>query len=445
MAKINFYVRSKQKGQPATVYLRYTVKRETDLWVPIPEKIFPEHWSGKTGSFRQKIIYTNIFTEEAKVAVERRFGELKQHINEEGTKHKGAVTKDWLKAIIAKFYNRAAGDENLNSFINRFIDELAVGKRLNKGKKYAFSTVKNYKSFQVQFNEYQGIYTEEALDALKSSNQPLRPLLIINFEDITIDFYKDFLRFFNDKSYSPNTIGRHIKHLKVIMREAKEAGLHNNMEFQHKSFESMQVQVENVYLNEQELTTMLRLDLSENKHLDIARDVFLCGCYTAQRYSDYSRINKNNIKEYSGYKVIELIQQKTGEKCIIPIRPELNYILEKYDYNLPNTHEQKVNKYIKDIAGMAGINGKIYLEEYKGGMIVKKSVPKNELIKTHTARRSGCTNMYLAGVQIIDIMKISGHKTEREFLKYIKVTKEETAVTLASHPYFTGNQLLIAK
>jgi hypothetical protein len=53
--------------------------------------------------------------------------------------------------------------------------------------------------------------------------------------------------------------------------------------------------------------------------------------------------------------------------------------------------------------------------------------------------------MYLAGISVIDIMKISGHKTEREFLKYIKVSKEETAVNLASHPYFIGNTLSVAK
>jgi len=33
-------------------------------------------------------------------------------------------------------------------------------------------------------------------------------------------------------------------------------------------------------------------------------------------------------------------------------------------------------------------------------------------------------------------MKITGHKTEREFLKYIRVTKEQTAQTLMNHSYF---------
>ena len=83
--------------------------------------------------------------------------------------------------------------------------------------------------------------------------------------------------------------------------------------------------------------------------------------------------------------------------------------------------------------------------ELKGGMKVKKMIPKSELIKIHTARRRGCTNMYLAGIPTIDIMKISGHKTEREFLKYISVTKEETARGLSVHPYFTGRIMKIAK
>lgn len=92
---------------------------------------------------------------------------------------------------------------------------------------------------------------------------------------------------------------------------------------------------------------------------------------------------------------------------------------------------------------MAGITEAVNINQTRGGLVVQKTVPKKDLIKTHTARRSGCTNMYLAGIPTLDIMKISGHRTEREFLGYIKVSKEETAATLSLHPYFTGNQLKI--
>lgn len=58
--------------------------------------------------------------------------------------------------------------------------------------------------------------------------------------------------------------------------------------------------------------------------------------------------------------------------------------------------------------------------------------------KDPTAHRSGATNMYLAGIPTIAIMKITGHKTETEFMKYIKITEEQTALELMNHPYFSG-------
>jgi hypothetical protein len=230
------------------------------------------------------------------------------------------------------------------------------------------------------------------------------------------------------------------------MKQAQEEGLHNNTEYQRKSFEAMTGKVDNIYLTEVELKRLFDLDLTNNKPLELIRDVFLCGCYTAQRFGDYSRINKTHIRTLENdKKVIDLIQQKTGEKVVIPVRHELEIILKRYDYTLPKTFEQKVNEKIKIIGENAKITEVVSYEENRGGLRIKKSMKKNQLIKTHTARRSGCTNMYLAGIPTIDIMKISGHKTEREFLKYIKVSKEETALNLSNHPFFVGNTLSIAK
>ena len=61
---------------------------------------------------------------------------------------------------------------------------------------------------------------------------------------------------------------------------------------------------------------------------------------------------------------------------------------------------------------------------------------KYEMIKTHTARRSFCTNAYLLGMDSLDIMALSRHKTEANFLKYIKVTGKERAKRIAKHKFF---------
>jgi len=162
-------------------------------------------------------------------------------------------------------------------------------------------------------------------------------------------------------------------------------------------------------------------------------------CYTAQRFSDYSTINEGNIRILeSGQRVIDLKQKKTGNHVVIPVRPELQAILDKYENRLPKAYEQKVNKFIKEVAREAGITEKIEVSYVENGEKKTHLVAKCDLVKTHTARRSGATIMYLAGIPTIAIMKITGHKTEKEFMKYIKITEEQTAMELMNHPYFSG-------
>ncbi|MCL2329156.1 MAG: tyrosine-type recombinase/integrase [Bacteroidetes bacterium] len=52
---------------------------------------------------------------------------------------------------------------------------------------------------------------------------------------------------------------------------------------------------------------------------------------------------------------------------------------------------------------------------------------KWQQVSSHTGRRSFCTNMYKRGLPTLMIMSISGHKTEKSFLKYIKVKQNEHA------------------
>lgn len=451
MAALKFIVKSSEKGRLATVYLRFIDSREVDIMVSIPIKVYPDYWSNKTESFKQRIVFDDVFSEDEKVKIETGLADLKNHIlrqYNELVKTSTPASKEWLKSAIDKHYNKEISkEETLNQYIKRFILEAETGERLydhnNKIKRYEKGSIKNFKGFQVQFDEYQ---------KGKKVN--------LNFEHITIDFYDEFVKYFTKKGYSINTIGRHVKNLKSIMRCAREESLHNNTEIDRKKFKVLKTQVDNIYLTELEIFKIRNFDfskLSPDKlmilqkneitnisHLDLTRDIFLIGCYTAQRFSDFSKIRPAHIKTMdNGLKVIDLIQQKTGERVIIPIRPELDEILKKYNYQVPKTFEQKINERIKVIGELAGITETVIVEENKGGFKVKKDVPKNELIKTHTARRTGCTLMYLAGIPSIDIMKISGHKSEREFLNYIKVGKEETAQNISKHPYFMGSLLKI--
>ena len=69
----------------------------------------------------------------------------------------------------------------------------------------------------------------------------------------------------------------------------------------------------------------------------------------------------------------------------------------------------------------------IIITQKRGSERVETTYKKFELIASHTCRRSFCTNEYLKGTPALFIMKISGHRTERNFLKYIKVDEQVAA------------------
>lgn len=436
MATIKFRIRSAKKGRLATIYIRFKVGTTIDLTVPTAFNMYPEYWNVASQTFKQRIPFSETFTESDKNNLSDNFLDLRNMVLRKYNELNASgrpVTKEWLISVVNTFHNKTEtlGKETLNDFIDRFIKEIETGQRLynhnNRTERYKDGTIKNYRGFREQFNLFQ-----------ESKNR------VYNFDDITIDLYDQLVVFFNSKSYSPNTIGRHIKNLKVVMRIARDNGLHHNNEVDRKKFKSMKVSVHEIYLTETEVKKMFDLNLSELPRLERARDVFLIGCYTAQRFSDYSRIRKENIRKLNdGTMVVDIIQQKTGEQVLIPMRPELVFLLEKYEYNVPKVLEQKLNMAIKDVGELALITTPIIREGTRGGLKVVTKVTKNKLIKTHTARRTGCTNMYLAGVPTLGIMKISGHKTEREFLTYIKTSKEQTAQTLNTHPYFTQSKLKV--
>jgi integrase len=98
---------------------------------------------------------------------------------------------------------------------------------------------------------------------------------------------------------------------------------------------------------------------------------------------------------------------------------------------------QKMNQHLKTIGELAGLCNNILITKTKAGIKTKKITPKYQLIHTHTCRKSFATNAFLAGVPTLSIMKITGHTTENQFLKYVKVSEEENANNLINHKFFT--------
>lgn len=312
--------------------------------------------------------------------------------------------------------NDKEGDQSLLNLIDRFV----AGEILFKGKKRSAGTLKTYNLTKNRLLEFSR--------AKKYA---------ITFDSITVNFYYKFVKFLQDKKtpdgdrqISDSSIGNSIKDIKTFMSEAVELDYTTNIQFKKKRFHKLTEETDAVYLTWDEILKVYRHNLSFNKVLEPVRDLFVFGCCVGLRYSDYSRVKPENIIQHEGEYYISMSTQKTGEKVVIPCNPIVLEIFKKYknrENRLPPTiSNQKFNQYIKDACELAGLNE-------VGRLQTQPEKQLWECVSSHTARRSGLTNYYLEGVPTVDLMKISGHKTEKSFLNYIKVSKLETAKRVGEH------------
>jgi len=257
----------------------------------------------------------------------------------------------------------------------------------------------------------------------------------LHFDAIDLDFYDAFINYLKDLEYSQNSMGNHIKNIKVFMREAFERGLTKNVFFRSRRFKRLEEESTSIYLNKEELQTLTNLDLSKNERLDKIRDLFIVGCYTGLRFSDLTQLKIENINKQKS--VIKVRTQKTDETVIVPIKKIVGQIIDKYEGHLPTTiSNEKMNEYLKELGEKAKLTDKVEIIMTKGGERKREILKKHDLITVHTARRSFATNGYLEGVPTISLMKITGHRTEKSFLKYIKISQEDNANKLIDHPFF---------
>jgi integrase len=260
----------------------------------------------------------------------------------------------------------------------------------------------------------------------------------ISFNTFDKYFSVNFINYLEELDFSQNTISKHFKNLKTFLKEADRKRLISNENFNINDFSIKPEQTTAIYLNDEEIKLMFTKDLSKYKELELARDVFLMGCYTGQRVSDYNGLSKDSIKKIDDVYYFVIKQKKTKTVVQCPITREMWDIMNtRYNGNPPNKIlEQELNKNIKQVGQMLELDELVEISITKGGKEKKEQVKKYNLIHSHTARRSFCTNMYKKKMHVFDIMHFSGHKTEKEFYKYIRIYGEERASFIVQQGFF---------
>lgn len=278
----------------------------------------------------------------------------------------------------------------------------------NKGKLYKLQTIKNIKTVIETVKRY-----------AKHKKKKDFTFAEINSEA----FYNDFMNFvYKIENKEISTFSTLIKEIKSI--------IYHNGQTPNRNLIKPDYEADTIALSEAQVNALHSVDLSaQPDYLANARDLFLVGCYTALRYSNYSTIKLENIEG----NFIRVQQVKTGDRVTIPVISKLREIIDRNNGNLPHgISNQKLNAYIKEVAKIAGLTEILEIKNTKGGQTNIEKKPLYECISTHTARRTYATMLFKKGVPPMLIMSATGHKTQSSFIKYVRATDESKAQLLAN-------------
>ena len=255
------------------------------------------------------------------------------------------------------------------------------------------------------------------------------------WEIFNTQFEERFTAWMISKNYTANTISAQYSIMKVWFGEAELQGLITDKSFHR--YRTKCQDVENVYLSEEDINKInainfedvtIKQQIAPREQIEITRDLFIVACWTGLRFSDWKDLSGVNI--HNDTMVVHT--HKTNTTVVIPLHPMVKAIIAKYNGVLPKcTHKTHTLKHIRKCAELAGINEQVSLCRVKGGQSIIRTGAKSQFIMNHTARRSFATNMYLRGIPSLSIMAITGHTTEANFLKYIKVDKLQHAKIVA--------------
>lgn len=253
----------------------------------------------------------------------------------------------------------------------------------------------------------------------------------ITFESFDFNFYEEFVEYMKFehtqrrrkvviKGFKVSTIGKTIKQLRIFLNNRMRKKILPSIDLE--DFKILDEETDAIYLTYEEITKIYQTDLSKRPELIKYRDLFVLGCLTGLRFSDFSIVRPEDVRQDMLYKK----QGKSDHWVVIPLRNEANNILmHHFKSGIPEVSNAKFNKYIKEVGRLAGLETPIKFSHKKGNKDVIVVKPKYGWITSHTCRRSFCTNEFLANTPTELIMKISGHKSIRDFYKYIRISPEE--------------------
>jgi len=332
---------------------------------------------------------------------------------------------------------------SLVKFLEEYANDKESGKRLKEGglSKVSFEYVKKLRMIASHWRAFERVHGEK-----------------IMLEDVTMRLREEYMEWCTRKGLSINSIVQRLEAVHCVMKVAYEEGYTENAIHAHSGFVPIPEKVGSVLINSAQLQELYESDLSSKEKIDElmekctigkrrmerykpllqedkihllaqARDIFVVGCLTGQRYSDYRRMNANMITEMNGMSFIGVVQQKTRKRVVIPLDERVVEILERYEEGLPDLSVEKVNECLHLIGELLQWTWKPIFSGNPPHSVTGSRFC--DLLTSHTARRSFATNAYACRIPVESIMAVTGHTSELRLRGYVRDAPEVSASIVA--------------
>ena len=229
-----------------------------------------------------------------------------------------------------------------------------------------------------------------------------------------------------------STIAKQFGYLGWFMNWATRKGINSNMAFKTFSPALKSTKKKVIYLTDEEIAKLKGVDLSDPKvrYLERVRDLFIFQCFSGLRYSDVANLRWSDVKDNS----LIFTTIKTEDTITVDLNRHTQPILEKYrQYTFPGNRvfpaptNQEMNRHLKTLCRMAGIDDPVSVVYYKGKERIDEVHPKYGLIGTHAGRRTFVVKALSLGISPYIVMRWTGHSSLQAMKPYMDIVDSAKA------------------
>ncbi|TDQ18617.1 site-specific recombinase XerD [Algoriphagus boseongensis] len=272
--------------------------------------------------------------------------------------------------------------------------------------------------------KYTGVKKESTLRAIKQVQGRIQEYdQTICLETIDHQWLVGYCKFLIQSGIQDSTIkSRHLKEIKFACREALRNGIPVSVQVENFTWKINEKQP--FYATWEEVEAISAIQDFVRPIQQKIRDLFILSCYTGLRISDWNQINKDNLFEQAGQKMLRVQVQKTGFDYAIPLQPQVLEILVRYNYQIPTYSQQEFNREIKKVAQTV-VNGQASKVKFFARKRVSEKIPKHKFFSSHTGRRTFGRRYLDKGGSLVILCKIFGQKSTETTMKYLGYQPQE--------------------